>query len=161
MGGSTGVAGDFKGSGAKDLWLARGRFVAGVLAVNLGWSMCVGFYKTVRYSGSEHRLREGQLLRVWDFASGNVFAPTECHYFDSEYQHNPSLDSKGHLFFGEVERDTLVMINDDRNRPNVKHMGDGFANLDRRWVSVTFLSGLLSGRMGYVERYKLSPLENG
>jgi hypothetical protein len=136
------------------------KFTGGVLLVMMGVGLFRGivdiFSPLLLPNSHDERLRERQFCVVEDFMAPNIFGPTTCYVYDREYQNKPTaLDSSSHLFQAEVNRDTLVMVEYDSNPSKMVKNKHGI-EFDHRPVAVYFISGQLSGRQGYVDRYKLS-----
>lgn len=141
-------------------WMSRLRFVAGVLAVLAGLWLVRGVYGVLAYQDSAaSRLRERQLCVVWDFASESIFAPTDCGVLSVESQRSPSGRASDSGQPAKVDLDTLVMVDHDAEKSAIEKGAPGRIDLDRRIVAIYFISGPLSGRLGWIERYKLRPLD--
>lgn len=106
------------------------------------------------------KLKSGELRKVEDFATDDIFTPTTFMVCDRDYQRNPTIGLDGHMFFASLDRDTLVMVDHDTTEPSVRKRGTSAREIDERMVWVVVISGPLSGRIGMIARYKLSPLEH-
>jgi hypothetical protein len=139
-------------------WRAAARFTLGVLLI---WGVVsLMSYAVHVYSqgdSSSSRLPAGQFCTVTDFMVPDFLAPTECHVFDRAYQLNPNLGAEQHLFVITVDIDTFLAVEYDKADPSIIKGKSGKRDVDGRWVKVHFISGALSGRQGFVARYKLAP----
>jgi hypothetical protein len=145
-------------------WRDAARFTIGVLCV---WG-AVSFISSVVQSITRdnrnlqgRRLRESELCYVQDFMAQDFYAPTECWVADREYQLHPGSDGKvlEHLFSNKVDYKTLVMVDADSGELSIRKGEPGKrADVDEHYVFVHFISGPLTGRYGWIARYKLSPL---
>ncbi len=140
-------------------WIARARFILGVLLVWGTFSLIWGFIG-IFFHGDPHssRLSQKQLCTIFDFKNpSGIFAPTSCYVYDHSYQIEPTkLKSEDHLRNAEVDLNTLVMVDGDSSASSITKGENGTIDIDGRLVLVYFISGPLSGRWGMISRYKLA-----